>query len=203
MIAPAIEETPAKCKLKIAKSTAQPECAKIELNGGYTVHPVPTPFSTKLDPNNKIIEGGNNQKDILFNRGKAISGLPIKIGTNQLPNAPIKIGITIKKIIIKAWAVTITLYNWVLPNKSKLPGFINSQRINMDNHNPANPFNIPKIKYKTPISLWFVEHTHLINQFFILKKLRNIKIWKQKSDLPEFKKSFDYYKLNKLETLKP
>jgi hypothetical protein len=109
LIAPAIEETPAICRLKIAKSTADPECAKMELSGGYTVHPVPTPFSTKLDPNNKIIEGGNSQKDMLFNLGKAISGLPIKIGTNQLPKAPIRIGITIKKIIIKACAVTITL----------------------------------------------------------------------------------------------
>jgi hypothetical protein len=50
--------------------------------------------------NNKA--GGNNQKLMLFNRGKAISGAPIKIGTNQLPNPPINIGITIKKIIIKA-----------------------------------------------------------------------------------------------------
>jgi hypothetical protein len=31
-----------------------------------------------------------------------MSGLPNIIGTNQLPKAPIKIGITIKKIIIKA-----------------------------------------------------------------------------------------------------
>jgi hypothetical protein len=34
---------------------------------------------------------------------------PIIIGTNQFPNPPIKIGITIKKIITKAWAVTKTL----------------------------------------------------------------------------------------------
>ena len=93
-IAPAIEETPAICKLKIAKSTAQPECANTELRGGYTVQPVPTPFSTKLEVSNKNMEGGNNQKDMLFKRGKAISGLPIKIGTNQLPKAPIKIGMT-------------------------------------------------------------------------------------------------------------
>lgn len=95
LIAPAIEEMPAICKLKMAKSTPQPEWAKIELKGGYTVQPVPTPFSTKLEPNNNKIAGGKNQKDILFKRGKAISGLPIKIGTNQLPHAPIKIGITI------------------------------------------------------------------------------------------------------------
>jgi hypothetical protein len=47
----------------------------------------------------------------LLRRGKAISGAPIIIGTNQFPNPPIKIGITIKKIINKACAVTTTLYN--------------------------------------------------------------------------------------------
>ena len=38
-----------------------------------------------------------------------MSGAPIIRGTSQLPNPPIKIGITIKKIIINAWAVTTTL----------------------------------------------------------------------------------------------
>jgi len=33
-IAPKREEIPAKCKLKIAKSTAPPECATILLKGG-------------------------------------------------------------------------------------------------------------------------------------------------------------------------
>jgi len=32
-------------------------------------------------------------------------------GTNQFPNPPIIVGITKKKIMMKAWAVTITLYN--------------------------------------------------------------------------------------------
>jgi hypothetical protein len=85
LIAPAIEDTPAICKLKIAISTEDPECAITELNGGYNVHPVPTPVSTKLDSNKRDKEGINNQKDKLFNRGKAISTLPINIGTNQLP----------------------------------------------------------------------------------------------------------------------
>jgi len=48
---------------------------------------------------------------MLFNLGKAISGAPNIKGTNQLPKPPIKIGITIKKIIKIACAVTITLYN--------------------------------------------------------------------------------------------
>jgi hypothetical protein len=39
---------------------------------------------------------------MLFIRGKAISGEPSIKGTNQFPKPPIKIGMTIKKIITKA-----------------------------------------------------------------------------------------------------
>jgi len=102
LAAPKIDEIPAKCKLKIAKSTEPPECAWIDDKGGYTVQPVPAPTSTIADDNNKINAGGNNQKLILFNLGKAISGAPIIIGTNQLPKPPIITGITKKKIIINA-----------------------------------------------------------------------------------------------------
>jgi hypothetical protein len=107
--APRIDEIPAKCREKIDKSTDAPECEIVEDRGGYTVHPVPVPLSTNLLVNNKVKDGGRSQNLILFNRGKAISGaLNIK-GTNQFPNPPIMIGITIKKIIINACAVTITL----------------------------------------------------------------------------------------------
>jgi len=109
-IAPKIDEIPAKCKLKIAKSIEPPEWNSIDANGGYTVQPVPAPPSTKLDDNNKINAGGNNQNDMLFNRGNAISGAPIIKGTNQFPKPPIITGITKKKIIVNACAVTITLY---------------------------------------------------------------------------------------------
>jgi hypothetical protein len=80
LIAPNNEDTPVKCKLKIAKSTDPPECACIPDNGGYIVHPVPAPFSTNALSNNNINDGGNNQKLILFNLGNAISGAPIWIG---------------------------------------------------------------------------------------------------------------------------
>jgi hypothetical protein len=53
--------------------------------------------------------GGNSQKLMLFIRGKAISGAFIIIGTSQLPNPPIIMGITIKKIITNACAVTMVL----------------------------------------------------------------------------------------------
>lgn len=54
-------------------------------------------------------DGGSSQKLMLFMRGNAMSGAPIISGTNQFPNPPIMMGITMKKIITKAWAVTITL----------------------------------------------------------------------------------------------
>ena len=47
LTAPKIEEAPARCKLKIARSTEGPECAATLDRGGYTVHPVPAPDSTR------------------------------------------------------------------------------------------------------------------------------------------------------------
>jgi hypothetical protein len=46
---------------------------------------------------------------MLFIRGKAISGAPINNGISQFPKPPIIMGITMKKIMTKAWAVTIVL----------------------------------------------------------------------------------------------
>jgi len=63
---------------------------------------VPAPLSTRPPANKRVKDGGRSQKLMLFIRGKAISGAPIINGTNQLPNPPIIMGITIKKIIIKA-----------------------------------------------------------------------------------------------------
>lgn len=54
-------------------------------------------------------DGGRSQKLMLFIRGNAMSGAPIISGTSQLPNPPIIIGMTIKKIMTNAWAVTTTL----------------------------------------------------------------------------------------------
>lgn len=107
--APRIDEIPAKWSLKIVKSTDDPLWAWLRERGGYTVHPVPGPLSIILLVKIKISEGGSNQNLMLFIRGNAISGAPSINGTSQLPNPPIMMGITMKKIIIKAWAVTITL----------------------------------------------------------------------------------------------
>ena len=91
----------------------------------------------------------------MFSRGKAISGAPSIRGTSQFPNPPIIIGITKKKIIRKAWAVTIVLYSWSLPKKE--PGWPSSVRIRILIEVPSRPAHTPKIKYIVPISLWLVE----------------------------------------------
>lgn len=109
LIAPKIEEIPAKCSAKIIRSTEGPECDMLLASGGYRVHPVPAPLSTIDEAVSSDSAGGSSQNLILFIRGNAMSGAPIMIGINQLPNPPIIIGITMKKIIIKAWEVTITL----------------------------------------------------------------------------------------------
>lgn len=79
----------------------------------------------------------------------------IIIGKNQFPNPPIATGITIKKIINIAWAVTITLYIWSPTKKEPLED--NSIRIKLDNLVPIKPPQPPAKIYKVPISLWFVD----------------------------------------------
>lgn len=81
------------------------------LRGGYIVQPVPAPESTQLDSNKKKRAWGKIQKLKLLRRGKAKSGRPTSIGISRLPKPPIRIGMTVKKIIIRAWLVTVTLYN--------------------------------------------------------------------------------------------
>lgn len=109
LIEPRMEETPARWREKMARSTDGPAWAMFLARGGYTVHPVPTPFSTAADETNRISEGGRSQNLRLFIRGNAISGAPSISGSNQFPKPPIITGITRKKIIRKAWAVTIVL----------------------------------------------------------------------------------------------
>jgi len=109
LMAPRIEEIPAKWREKIVKSTEAPAWARFPAKGGYTVQPVPAPASTPEEARSSRKEGGRSQKLMLFIRGNAISGAPIIRGISQFPKPPIMIGMTIKKIITKAWAVTITL----------------------------------------------------------------------------------------------
>jgi hypothetical protein len=71
-------------------------------SGGYTVHPVPAPFSTAADERRSISEGGRSQNLMLLSRGNAMSGAPSIRGRSQLPNPPMNTGITRKKIIRNA-----------------------------------------------------------------------------------------------------
>jgi len=106
-----IDDAPARCKEKIAMSTDGPLCIIFLARGGYTVHPVPAPFSTIIDIININRDGNRSHRLILFSRGNAISGAPNISGSSQFPSPPINIGITKKKIIRNAWAVTIVLYS--------------------------------------------------------------------------------------------
>ena len=86
----------------MVKSTEAPAWARLPASGGYTVQPVPAPASTPEDARRSRKEGGRSQKLMLFIRGNAISGAPIISGISQFPKPPIRIGMTIKKIITKA-----------------------------------------------------------------------------------------------------
>lgn len=160
LIAPRIEDTPAKWREKIVRSTVKLGWKSWLDRGGYTVQPVPAPISVKDDNNNKDKEGGSNQKLILFIRGNAISGAPIIIGTNQFPNPPIIIGITMKKIITKAWAVTNTLKIWSF--WPKVDGWESLIRMIILIDAPNSPAQSPKPKYIVPMSLWLVEYIHRV-----------------------------------------
>lgn len=102
LTAPRMDEAPARCSEKIARSTEGPACARFLASGGYTVHPVPAPFSTAADERSSISDGGSSQNLMLLRRGNAISGAPSISGSSQFPNPPINTGITRKKIIKKA-----------------------------------------------------------------------------------------------------
>lgn len=102
LIDPRIDETPAKCREKIARSTDAPACARFPARGGYTVHPVPAPASTIEEASRRRKDGGRSQKLILFIRGNAMSGAPIIRGISQFPKPPSMMGITMKKIITNA-----------------------------------------------------------------------------------------------------
>lgn len=73
-----------------------------------------------------------------------MSGAPIINGISQFPNPPIIIGITMKNIMTRACAVTITLYIW--SSCSKDPGCASSVRIITLIAVPAIPAQAPKIR---------------------------------------------------------
>ena len=62
--------------------------------------------STNIDMSSSANEAGSSQNEMLFMRGKAMSGAPIISGTNQLPKPPIIAGITMKNTMMRPWPVT-------------------------------------------------------------------------------------------------
>jgi hypothetical protein len=104
-----IEEAPATCKDKIPKSIDILLLKSRKVKGGYTVQPLPTP-SRKIETATKTRANKINQKERLFNRGKAISFTPHNKGISQFPKPPIRTGITNQKIITRPCPVITTLY---------------------------------------------------------------------------------------------
>ena len=88
---------------------------------------------------------------MLFIRGNATSGAPSIKGSNQFPNSPIRIGITIKKIITKAWTVTMTLHIW--SSEIEDPGCRNSFRISILRNVPTIHDQAPNTKCSVSLSL--------------------------------------------------
>jgi len=160
LIAPRIEEAPAKCSEKIVISMAGVLWNIWLERGGYTVHPVPAPESENDEAISNEIEGGRSQKLMLFIRGNAMSGAVIIRGTNQFPNPPIMMGITMKKIMTKAWAVTITLKIWSF--WPKIVGWDSLNRMMNLIEAPSIPAHRPNPKYIVPMSLWLVEYNHRV-----------------------------------------
>lgn len=70
---------------------------------------MPAPRANRLERIKKVIAGNKSQNLKLFKRGKCISWQPNIKGISQFPKPPIRIGITTKKIMTKAWEVTKTL----------------------------------------------------------------------------------------------
>ena len=70
---------------------------------------MPVGPSTNIEMTSNVSAIGSSQNEMLFMRGKAMSGAPIISGTNQLPNPPIVAGITMKNTMMRPWPVTNTL----------------------------------------------------------------------------------------------
>ena len=101
-------------------------------------------------------EAGSSQNEMLFMRGKAMSGAPIISGTNQLPKPPIMAGITMKNTMMRPWPVTNTLKAWPLAKYCR-PGSCSSMRITTDRKPPISPPTMANSRYIVPMSLWLVE----------------------------------------------
>ena len=97
------EESP-----RIRSESAHNVCPRVWTmeSGAYEVQPdCAAPPVTKKDQMMMTAAGTAVQKESMFRVGNAMSRAPIWIGTTKLPNAPIKIGMIAKKIMIVACIV--------------------------------------------------------------------------------------------------
>ncbi len=166
LMAPRIEDAPARWIDKIAKSMEGPGVPLVE-SGAYKVQPPATPLvpggpGMNKEVTSSVKAAATSQKEMLFRRGKAMSGAPIISGTIQLPNPPMVAGMTVKNTMIRPWAVTKTLNISGLP-KICMPGCMSSSRMPMDSSPPTIPPTIAKVRYNVPMSLWLVEKSQRRN----------------------------------------
>ena len=112
--------------------------------------------STNIEVSSSAKEAGSSQNEMLFMRGKAMSGAPIISGTNQLPKPPIMAGITMKNTMMRPCPVTNTLNMWPLA-KYCSPGSCSSMRMTTDRKPPISPPTMANSRYIVPMSLWLVE----------------------------------------------
>ena len=88
-----------------------------------------------------------------------MSGAPIMSGTIQLPNPPIIAGMTMKKIMMRAWLLKNTLYMFLaasvepspvmtaeISGKTCTPGDISSARIRIESIVPMRPAKMAKMR---------------------------------------------------------
>ena len=80
LMAPRIEETPARCREKMVRSTEAPAWARLPARGGYTVQPVPAPASTIEDARSNRKEGGRSQNLYYLSEGMLCQGLQLLEG---------------------------------------------------------------------------------------------------------------------------
>ena len=114
LMAPRIEDAPDRWIDRMTRSTAGPGCAAVANRADRASsrrHGRATPGApgTNMDRTNRRSETTSSQNEMLFMRGKAMSGAPIMIGTNQLPKPPISAGMMTKKIMTSPCALTTTL----------------------------------------------------------------------------------------------
>ena len=104
----------------------------------------------------------------MFSQGAAMSGAPNFGGVGQFPKLfpLIKIDIPVKKVITKAWAVTMILYSWSFPNEG--PDWPRSLRISIFRPVPSIPLHaLPPYKIQdlaTPNNLFFFGGGFVMNE---------------------------------------